>query len=721
MTDEAPASHATQFSAFNLLTAWEQPVCGEVSTPFVDSQTIYVACEHDYIFALRPDAAGNHHVKWRYELSDVRLTAVEPLDDGVLAGSDDNLYALEGSSGQVRWQYKLRALGPKSGAFLMPSVTQLKYVFPYIHCLNYSGVFTLDSRTGKERHFTNSWREWHHLIADTNRIYVTDKYNGIVEALTPEARGPSWWFECGAGIKFAPALDDSFLYCGSHDGYLHVIEKTTGQLRTSIQLEASIAETPIPGGNDSLFVVTNRGSVLALETSQTRDRSSKPWLWKFDTQGESVRSLLLFDSAVFVATRDGVIYGLDAQTGKLIWQYNLETTRGLQLCRYRETLVAAAFGKVVGFRPAPVFGGQSKMAQSQQPERQPGVARTDPEEDLIIPAVFVPPVDLNLPEVNLPRSVWSISLPAQVATGIVAGPSQVAVGCEDHKLISVNAKNGSITWQIELESDLHEIWLVPPGDLCVSDKRNLYCFDAATGAERWRLHTDGPAQSGASTGHCVVFYTSDGTRLVCVNKATGEVTWQRDGEEISRPCSGGVFLFTAGKHGVRALFRESGEESWFSPCVREVTSPILHSKGRVFAGSEDGRLYAFNANTGALLWAFKTRDQILFQPVELSHDLIVIVSQDQFVYALNSVDGTLRWRHALGCLPYGELCVADQTIFLGTTEGSICALNAHSGRLSWKHKPGGEKLIAGPVVADSYLYAASDIASLICLFPAPRA
>jgi hypothetical protein len=39
MTDEAPSCHSTQFSAFNLLTAWELPIGGDVARPFVDSQT----------------------------------------------------------------------------------------------------------------------------------------------------------------------------------------------------------------------------------------------------------------------------------------------------------------------------------------------------------------------------------------------------------------------------------------------------------------------------------------------------------------------------------------------------------------------------------------------------------------------------------------------------------------------------------------------------------
>ena len=33
MIEKSTASHATQFSAFNLLTAWEQPICGDVATP----------------------------------------------------------------------------------------------------------------------------------------------------------------------------------------------------------------------------------------------------------------------------------------------------------------------------------------------------------------------------------------------------------------------------------------------------------------------------------------------------------------------------------------------------------------------------------------------------------------------------------------------------------------------------------------------------------------
>ena len=81
--------------------------------------------------------------------------------------------------------------------------------------------------------------------------------------------------------------------------------------------------------------------------------------------------------------------------------------------------------------------------------------------------------------------------------------------------------------------------------------------------------------------------------------------------------------------------------------------------GRVFLGNTDGRIYAYDANTGALDWAYQT---------------------GAYVYASPAVTDT----PGLG-----------PTIYLGSYDGNFYAINARTGQIDWSYDAGG-KISARP-------------------------
>ncbi len=72
------------------------------------------------------------------------------------------------------------------------------------------------------------------------------------------------------------------------------------------------------------------------------------------------------------------------------------------------------------------------------------------------------------------------------------------------------------------------------------------------------------------------------------------------------------------------------------------SSPVV-ADGRVYFGSDDGKLYAVDFETGAKVWEFATEDIVEAPP--LYHDGTVFVgSSDYFVYAIDAETGALRWK-----------------------------------------------------------------------------
>jgi outer membrane protein assembly factor BamB len=65
--------------------------------------------------------------------------------------------------------------------------------------------------------------------------------------------------------------------------------------------------------------------------------------------------------------------------------------------------------------------------------------------------------------------------------------------------------------------------------------------------------------------------------------------------------------------------------------------------GMVFFGSADQNLYALDAETGKLVWKYKTEGQI-FSPPASDGKSLLFGSWDCHMYSVNVNDGSLLWR-----------------------------------------------------------------------------
>ena len=75
----------------------------------------------------------------------------------------------------------------------------------------------------------------------------------------------------------------------------------------------------------------------------------------------------------------------------------------------------------------------------------------------------------------------------------------------------------------------------------------------------------------------------------------------------------------------------AGKEAWtFATNARVESSPAI-AGGRVFVGSNDGRFYVLNLNTGAKLWEFNAGAPLSASPA-IARGRIVIGSQDGRLY-----------------------------------------------------------------------------------------
>lgn len=159
-----------------------------------------------------------------------------------------------------------------------------------------------------------------------------------------------------------------------------------------------------------------------------------------------------------------------------------------------------------------------------------------------------------------------------------------------------------------------------------------------------------------------------------------------------------------------------------------------------YIGSEDKSLYAVDIRTGKQLWKFKTGGAVHSSPA-VFNKIVYFGSYDGNYYAVDALTGAEKWRFKtggekrIGAKGLWQMRPSDQymedlydfflssplvtgedkelTVYFGSSDGNLYALDANTGGLKWKFKTNGiihtsPSLHNGKVYVgswDNYLYA----------------
>jgi outer membrane protein assembly factor BamB len=239
-----------------------------------------------------------------------------------------------------------------------------------------------------------------------------------------------------------------------------------------------------------------------------------------------------------------------------------------------------------------------------------------------------------------------------------------------------------------------------------SEDGRLYAFDKADGSLEWTGSTGGPIRSSPTyTGGAVYVGSEDGSLYKFI--------WSCG--------SGGATCTPAWKRGTFGAITSS-----------PATDPLPgQSGGRVFVGSADHRLYAFNETSGTLLWTGSTGGPIHSSPM-VANGVVYVGSDDGKLYAFQSDCVTQAgncpaiWsRQTFGAIkasPAVNDPIGPETVYVGSTDGHLYAYTARcdvcsgGGQLLWTGATGGP-ITSSPAVAGDVVYVGSGDGKLYA-FPA---
>lgn len=155
---------------------------------------------------------------------------------------------------------------------------------------------------------------------------------------------------------------------------------------------------------------------------------------------------------------------------------------------------------------------------------------------------------------------------------------------------------------------------------------------------------------------------------------------------VNEQASGDLVAIDAGDNVGNAVWR-------FRPAAPSYGEPAHDpARGRLYFGASDKRVYALD-DRGLFLWTASTGDNVVATPA-IAGDLVLAPSEDGTLYALDADTGAEVWTFEVGEAIVASPAVIDDVVVLGADDGVIRGLEVDTGTELWTYE------MSGPVQAD---------------------
>ncbi|MGA2135962.1 MAG: PQQ-binding-like beta-propeller repeat protein [Bryobacteraceae bacterium] len=245
----------------------------------------------------------------------------------------------------------------------------------------------------------------------------------------------------------------------------------------------------------------------------------------------------------------------------------------------------------------------------------------------------------------------------------------------------------------------------------------------------WPGFHRGPQHHGFNPTENVLSVSSAGGLQVRWTAATGGFV------NSSPAVANGIVYTGSDDNNLYAFNAETGQLIWTGVGACGASSPVVVD-GVVYSGSyglhafdavtDHGIVYtgdvdyngfgAFDAATGKRIWSVLDNPNAQIWSSPAVSDGLVYVSDSQLLYAYAATTGKLAWTAATGGQIFSSPAVENGVVFVGSGAG-LHALNAATGEPLWT-AASGDNIESSPVVADGVVYVGSFGTNMLYAFDA---
>jgi len=251
----------------------------------------------------------------------------------------------------------------------------------------------------------------------------------------------------------------------------------------------------------------------------------------------------------------------------------------------------------------------------------------------------------------------------------------------------------------------------------------IIAVNIANGTERWRFPSEPDAKI---TFFATPALTNDGYLIVGgydnvvyrINKETGQgapIFEGADGRYIGGPIVTEDMIFVPSADNVLYGLNPNGQEIWqFESGEPLWAKPSVDSKCEcVYLSSMDHKVYALDAKSGGLIWSSDDLSgAIVDSPTKGEDNTLYVGTFNKEIVALDSRNGRELWRFATNDWVWASPALEGDTLYFGDLSGTFYAVNRITGVSKWQIQPGGA-IVGTPLITEDALIFGTETGSLI--------
>jgi outer membrane protein assembly factor BamB len=203
--------------------------------------------------------------------------------------------------------------------------------------------------------------------------------------------------------------------------------------------------------------------------------------------------------------------------------------------------------------------------------------------------------------------------------------------------------------------------------------------------------------------------------VVRVDDPANEYRGIQASENIPMNTSWPMFHYDTHRIGVtKGTAPETNHLLWSSPAGDWLESSPAVADGKVFIGSEDKKVYCFDASTGEQLWTYPTSQLIVCSPA-VADGKVIIGSNNNVVYCLDENTGECLWYYGTGWgITQSSPAIANGRVYIGSQDDKVYCLDENNGSRLWSYTTNYD-LSSSPAVVSDRMYIGSMAGMVYCL------
>jgi outer membrane protein assembly factor BamB len=283
----------------------------------------------------------------------------------------------------------------------------------------------------------------------------------------------------------------------------------------------------------------------------------------------------------------------------------------------------------------------------------------------------------------------------QIVGGIAAENGLLLVATYAGEVMALSKETGDELWRKQLPG---EVVSAPRtnGSVVAAQTVNgkLFALDAKTGEQLWFYDNPPPVLTLRGTPSPIVTDTAiyagfSNGRMMAFNPANGLILWEqrvaspKGRSELDRMVDihssplikDGVIYVGTYQGRISALARGTGKPLWGQD--GSTSESLALSGDKLFVAQADGKLVAYNATTGEVLWTNEKMLRRLVNGPQVFGDYVAVVDFKGYMHVLNQSDGEFVARTRVDRKGARAPILTDgDTLYVYTNRGKLIAFSA---------------------------------------------